>query len=318
LAGSFNNWSPEALRMDRTDSGWIAAVKLAPGKHWYKFVVDGGWQVDGDNLLKENDGRGNINSVYYRTNHVFELEGHTNAKKVFLAGSFNQWNAKSLPMLPTGNGWQIPVYLAEGTHTYKFVVDNRWIADPRNNERMDDGAGGFNSVIRLGQPHHFRLDGFANAKKVMLSGTFNNWNPSELPMNKTATGWELPYVVGAGNHEYKFIVDGQWIADPANPATEGKNGNSFLVAQPNYVFRLKGFDNAKSVFLSGTFNDWKPAQLAMKREGDSWVFPIYLEPGKHLYKFVVDGKWILDPQNRLWEQNKEGSGNSVMWIEPGR
>ena len=55
LAGTFNNWMPEALAMKKTDSGWIALVNLEPGKHWYKFIIDGNWDIDNDNLLKEND-----------------------------------------------------------------------------------------------------------------------------------------------------------------------------------------------------------------------------------------------------------------------
>ncbi|HWJ91981.1 MAG TPA: glycogen-binding domain-containing protein, partial [Flavisolibacter sp.] len=59
LAGSFNDWLPDALSMNKTDSGWIARVKLGPGKYWYKFIVDGNWMADPDNLIRENDGVGN-------------------------------------------------------------------------------------------------------------------------------------------------------------------------------------------------------------------------------------------------------------------
>jgi hypothetical protein len=53
----------------------------------------------------------------------------------------------------------------------------------------------------------------------------------------------------------------------------------------------------------------------MKKENGGWIFTAHLSPGKHLYKFIVDGKWIIDPANKLWEQNEYGSGNSVLWIE---
>ena len=65
LAGSFNNWEPNQLPMQRTDSGWIMDVKLGAGKYWYKFIVDGNWIKDEDNFLSENDGQGNINSFFY-------------------------------------------------------------------------------------------------------------------------------------------------------------------------------------------------------------------------------------------------------------
>jgi hypothetical protein len=314
LAGSFNNWSPNVLAMNRTDSGWIAYVKLGPGKHWYKFIVDGDWMVDNDNQLKENDGQGNINSVFYKTNTVFTLNGFTNAKKVFLAGSFNNWKPNALLMNRTSTGWTVPVYLAEGTHTYKFVVDGKWIKDENNNEKLPDGHGDFNSVIRFGKDHLFKLDGFENAKKVIVSGSFNSWKEYELYMNKTSVGWELPYTLGAGNYEYKFIVDGKWITDPANPMSSVSSGNSYLIIEPNYTFRLKGFSNAKKVFLTGDFNNWDTKAYAMQKESDEWVFPVHLSVGKHLYKFIVDDKWINDPGNPLWEQNEYGNGNSVLWI----
>src|SRR5215203_3666111 len=72
LAGSFNDWRPNELAMQKTDSGWINQVKLKPGKYWYKFIIDQRWRVDDDNLLKENDGYGNINSVFFVTNTTFQ------------------------------------------------------------------------------------------------------------------------------------------------------------------------------------------------------------------------------------------------------
>lgn len=314
LAGSFNNWDPDAQPMKKTDSGWIAYVKLGPGKYWYKFIVDGRWTIDNDNLLRENDGLGNVNSVYFRPNIVFALSGFQNEKKVFLTGSFNNWKPGDLLMARTAGGWELPLYLSEGTHTYKFITDGRWIADENNPERLPDGHGSFNSVIRLGKPYLFTLQGFDKARQVVLSGSFNSWREDELFMKRTATGWELPYIIGPGNYEYKFLVDGKWIADPANPLT-GSNGNSFLSIRPNYIFRLKGAASAGSVFLAGDFNNWKPDQLAMKREGEEWIFPIHLFAGKVRYKFIVDGKWIIDPNNKQWEQNEYHTGNSVIWIE---
>ena len=47
LAGSFNDWNPAALQMERSDDGiWCAELQLAPGHYEYKFVVDGHWCCD--------------------------------------------------------------------------------------------------------------------------------------------------------------------------------------------------------------------------------------------------------------------------------
>jgi 1,4-alpha-glucan branching enzyme len=77
---------------------------------------------------------------------------------------------------------------------------------------------------------------------------------------------------------------------------------------------LKAFPNAKEVHLAGNFNDW--SGYTMKKVDGVWAMDIYLPPGKCLYKFIVDGKWIIDPGNELWEQNEFGNGNSVLWVGP--
>jgi len=318
LAGSFNNWLPDALAMIKTDSGWIAQVNLGPGKYWYKFIVDGRWTIDDDNLLIENDGRGNNNSVYYKPNVLFKLDSFTTAKKVYLAGSFDNWRPKDIQMMKTQRGWELPLYLAEGTHTYRFLVDGDWYADPKNTNTLPNEYGDFNSVVRIGKPYLFKLNGYTNAKHVVLAGSFNKWRDDELMMNKTATGWELAYTLGGGNYGYKFKVDGKWIIDPGNPLMSdslGDKGNSYLIIEPNYTFRLKGFSNAKSIFLAGDFNNWNPRAFSMRHENDEWIFKVHLSAGKHLYKFIADGKWILDPYNKLWEQNEYGTGNSIIWID---
>ena len=53
----------------------------------------------------------------------------------------------------------------------------------------------------------------------------------------------------------------------------------------------------------------------MKKDGDDWIFSLHLDPGKVRYKFIIDGKWIIDPGNKQWEQNEYGTGNSVIWME---
>lgn len=319
LAGSFTNWQYGALPMTRTDSGWICIVPLNAGKYWYKFIIDGGWTTDRDNDLEETDPSGNTNSVYYRVNTTFFLPGHTDGRDAFLTGSFNGWNPGELPMVKGPFGWTIRLYLAEGTHTYKFVVDGKWYADTANKNRLPDGHKGFNSVYRLGHPHLFTLKGYQAAKTVILTGSFNGWRSNELQMQKTADGWELPYTLGPGNYEYGFFVDGKWMTDPSNPLflsnRKSHTVNSYMIVQPNYTFKLQGYPDARTVSLAGDFNDWTPDALKMKRVGDTWIFNVHLSVGKHVYKFIVDGRWIKDPANPLWEENEYNTDNSVLWME---
>jgi len=319
ISGSFNNWSTSDLKMKKTSSGWEIELKLLPGKYLYKFIVDGNWMKAPGNKQTEDDGWGNKNSVFFRYNYTFEYRDiNQDASKVYMAGSFNDWREKELRMAKSGDVWKLPLYLKEGTHAYKYIVDNEWINDPSNPVVRPDGAGNFNSFIGIGEPTMFRLEGYTDANEVRLVGNFNAWNPAELVMTKTKSGWELPYVLSNGNYEYKVIVDGEWIVDPANPYRVGKGDfqNSFISIGANHTFTLKAEPDDGEVLVSGSFNGWSKDDYKMIREGDYWVFELYLKPGKHLYKFVTDGKWIIDPVNPAYEENEFDSGNSVLWIEP--
>jgi len=54
-----------------------------------------------------------------------------------------------------------------------------------------------------------------NARSVRVAGTFNNWNADRSLMAKEAEGvWRIRIPMTAGRHEYRFIVDGQWMEDP--------------------------------------------------------------------------------------------------------
>jgi hypothetical protein len=317
LSGSFNQWSTRQQPMQKVDSGWISCIDLEAGKYLYKFIVDGKWQHDPNNRLKEKDGHRGSNSVMFAENHMFRLKGHDQARRVIVSGSFNNWNEKELLMRRVKDGWELPVFLGKGTHAYKFIVDGAWITDPENPNFRPDGRNNLNSFLGIGDTLMFSLKGFQDARKVVLSGTFNNWNRDELLMEKTPTGWEFPYVLGPGNYEYKFIVDGRWMTDPANPITNGEGdfANSFISFKPNHIFRLAGRQDAKGVIVSGSFNNWSHHSYRMIREGNDWVLHLHLSPGRYSYKFVVDGKWIPDEANPLWEENEFGTGNSVVWIK---
>jgi len=55
-----------------------------------------------------------------------------NAKKVTLAGDFNDWDFEALLMKrqPDG-GWIAQVPLSEGHHHYQFIVDGKPTLDPK-------------------------------------------------------------------------------------------------------------------------------------------------------------------------------------------
>jgi 1,4-alpha-glucan branching enzyme len=319
LAGNFNNWSTLSDPMKFENGAWSIQINLEPGVWAYKFIVDGRWIVDPNNKERFDDGFGNINSRFVKTNHVFKLQGFEGEKKVYLAGDFNEWRERSIRLWRAKDGWVLPVYLADGTYRYKYILNgDQWITDPGNPVQRPDESGNMNSVLAIGKATTFRLKGFSNAQHVILTGSFIGWDERELQMKKDAEGWYLSYVLAPGNYAYKFIVDGDWKLDPNNACVvEGENqiSNSLVCIAPNVTFRLDGYDHAKSVYLSGSFNGWAKPGYALERKNNGWELSIHLYPGKYNYKFVVDGEWIHDPGNPQKEHNEYGGYNSVLWVD---
>lgn len=60
--------------------------------------------------------------------------------------------------------------------------------------------------------------------------------------------------------------------------------------------RLEGRADAKKVAVAGSFNYWSKITHPMRREGNAWVGEIEGPPGRHTYKFAVDGELIPDPK----------------------
>jgi 1,4-alpha-glucan branching enzyme len=47
IAGTFNDWKPEAGEMIRLDDGkWVKDLAIAPGTYEYRLVVDDKWMPD--------------------------------------------------------------------------------------------------------------------------------------------------------------------------------------------------------------------------------------------------------------------------------
>lgn len=76
----------------------------------------------------------------------------------------------------------------------------------------------------------------------------------------------------------------------------GRAGASVRVVDDEVFFTLVA-PGARDVYLVGDFNNWNPTVERMPRTGDVFEISLYLVAGSYRYKFVVDGKWIVDPDN---------------------
>ena len=59
------------------------------------------------------------------------------------------------------------------------------------------------------------------AKEVYLAGDFNGWKLDDTGrMEKDNGRWTKLVRLSSGQHHYRFVIDGKWTEDPANPHRE--------------------------------------------------------------------------------------------------
>ena len=76
-----------------------------------------------------------------------------NAQQAFLVGTFNDWQPNVTPLINLGDGnWTAKLKLKPGTYEYRFVVDGRWIEDPKSLRFATNSFGGVNSVVEVREP----------------------------------------------------------------------------------------------------------------------------------------------------------------------
>lgn len=80
---------------------------------------------------------------------VFQLAA-PGAQTVYLAGDFNEWVPDVRPLKVGKNGiWKTTVTLVPGVYQYRFVVDGVWCDDPRCAEKIPNGLGAENCLMRV-------------------------------------------------------------------------------------------------------------------------------------------------------------------------
>ncbi len=70
--------------------------------------------------------------------------------------------------------------------------------------------------------------------------------------------------------------------------------------------------DAMSVILVGDFTHWQQRGIPMSRGKDGlWTTIVELQPGKHTYRFLVDGEWRDDPECTIRVDNPYGGQDMV-------
>jgi hypothetical protein len=146
--------------------------------------------------------------------------------------------------------WTISVPLPPGRYQYKFVIDGgvRWEQDPSNPDKAIEGGiensllivppgvgyeaklvtgteiGGGESVFGGGtaeeaaEPVEVVFEYAGDGDRIEVAGSFNNWEPAGLEKGDDGV-FRGTLEISPGSYEYKFVVDGTWVEDPANPET---------------------------------------------------------------------------------------------------
>lgn len=314
LAGNFNNWNPTAWPMKLVDGVWIYEVELKPGSYQYKYVIDGKtWKEDPEAPAYLDDGFGGKNGAFVltadgkilgeqgtqqsqgkkyelnekRENTIFvDPDGYVvirinapDAKHVFIAGSFNNWNDKDTECYYVDAGWwEAVLELIPGIYEYKFIIDGNWTVDPNAFAYTDDGFGGKNGVLEVAK----------EGGKLIVRAP------------QSTTKIEKAEVVKEEKTQAQITTE---TIKPGLSVDENK-----------VIFAVKK-ENAQEAYLAGSFNSWNPRALKMQLVNGYWVASLVLQPGTYEYKyvFVIGGNdvWEEDPNAPGYKPDGYGGKNGV-------
>ncbi len=82
---------------------------------------------------------------------VLFVQPRSIGQRIEIAGDFNSWSPQATVM--TRNDalgvFEKHLELGSGVYAYKLVIDGQWCLDPYNPDRIDNGLGGRNNIVRI-------------------------------------------------------------------------------------------------------------------------------------------------------------------------
>jgi len=222
--------------LDRTNTASLAGATPAQGQQTQRVA----------NIVPFKTATINVMQPHPNTKAVtLSFRPPATVKSLSLVGDFNDWRGDAAPMQRATNGDAfVTVYLPEGVYEYMFLdSDNGYHADARNPFGRPNPYGGANSVLVIGNQQTSPIIQGRDvtftlyrptATRVEVAGTFNNWQPLTMFRKKDdPSTWGVRYTLPPGQYAYKFIIDGEWQADPENfnalPDGSGNCNSSFVI-----------------------------------------------------------------------------------------
>jgi chromosome partitioning protein len=73
---------------------------------------------------------------------------------------------------------------------------------------------------------------------------------------------------------------------------------------------------SKTVRVTGEFTNWSREGMEMEKDAADglWKVVVDISPGEYEYRFIVDGVWIRDPNNKDYVRNEFGQENSLLIV----
>lgn len=112
-----------------------------------------------------------------------------------------------------------------------------------------------------------------DARQVFLAGEMTDWDAGKVAMQRDENGtWHTALDLEPGQWLYKFVVDGQWVQDPATPDhdADGQGG------QHSFVFVG---DGPWTVAPGTPRGQVQVRQVASRELGATMTVNVYLPPG---------------------------------------
>ncbi len=254
LRGSFNNWGEWPMQR-QPDGTWAITVCLAPGEYQYKFYINGQWPKD----MSTGRGGGPV-----------DLEAHG-----YVDDGFGGKNAVRRVGLYFSGTWDFKIRLLPSP-----LIDH-------NNFTLSVPIHGysFTSLTKMGWAGAFNEQGFE------LSGLLLGATELKAGMyfDPQAVKYKHTFV------EIKPPISRMDLAAKVEHWAEGYLPDNRCPVAVTFRYIPAPGETVTSVNVAGDFDGWNPSDpyTAMSYDPASgeWRVTIYLTPGPHRYKYVINGWW---------------------------
>lgn len=104
-------------------------------------------------------------------------------QQVSVVGDLTNWNPNVLFMQNINGVWQTTLTLNPGRYQYQIVADGNWFLDPNNPVQVENGIGGYNSLLEVGARNNTPLPYITPAWLDSASYNGNTYRSVNLRFN---------------------------------------------------------------------------------------------------------------------------------------